>query len=165
MRDILLAVVSTRRYETAQPKAADTVGVSRIAVSWRFIEAIAAQLIELGERSLAALENLLRQLIGRRLDASLSYLLVIDGSPALRSAIDEMFGQRRPLSGRTVAHSLTRGSTWLILPIAFRIPHLSFLLRAALRRRQIPSPPTRIRGDLQARSISQTSAALNGPSQ
>ena len=39
-------------------------------------------------------KDLLRRLIERGLNASLSYLFVIDGSPALRSAIDEMFGQR-----------------------------------------------------------------------
>ncbi len=39
-------------------------------------------------------KDLLRSLIARGLDASLSYLFVIDGGKALRSAIDEMFGQR-----------------------------------------------------------------------
>ena len=39
-------------------------------------------------------KDLLRRLIERGLDASLSYLFVIDGSKALRSAIDEMFGAR-----------------------------------------------------------------------
>ena len=39
-------------------------------------------------------KDLLRRLIERGLDASLSYLFVIDGGKALRSAIDEMFGQR-----------------------------------------------------------------------
>jgi transposase-like protein len=139
VRDILVAGVSTRRYEKVLPKAAGTVGVSKSTVSRRFIEASAAQLAELNERSLAELvvlviyidgivvdghhilaavgvdeagdkhmlgltlgasenaqvvKDLLRQLIGRGLDAGLSYLFVIDGSPALRSAIDEMFGQR-----------------------------------------------------------------------
>jgi len=139
VRDIMVAGVSTRRYEQVLPKAAGTVGVSKSAVSRRFIEASAAQLAELNERSLARLavlviyidgvvvdghhiiaavgvdeagdkhmlglalgasenahvvKDLLRQMIGRGLDATLSYLFVIDGSPALRSAIDEMFGQR-----------------------------------------------------------------------
>jgi putative transposase len=60
---------------------------------------------ELGDKhllglSLGASENaqvvkdLLRALIERGLDARASYLFVIDGSKALRSAIDEMFGQR-----------------------------------------------------------------------
>jgi transposase-like protein len=39
-------------------------------------------------------KDLLRRLIERGLDASLSYLFVIDGGKALRSAIDEMFGDR-----------------------------------------------------------------------
>jgi len=139
VRDIMVAGVSARRYEQVLPKAAGTVGVSKSAVSRRFIEATAAQLAELNERSLADLavlviyidgivvdghhiiaaigvdeagdkhvlglalgasenaqvvKDLLRQMIARGLDATLSYLFVIDGSPALRSAIDEMFGQR-----------------------------------------------------------------------
>ena len=139
VRDIMVAGVSTRRYEKVLPNAAGTVGVSKSAVSRRFIEASAAQLAELNERSLAGLavlviyidgivvdghhilaavgvdgtgdkhmlglvlgasenaqvvKDLLRQMIARGLDASLSYLFVIDGSVALRSGIDEMFGQR-----------------------------------------------------------------------
>jgi transposase-like protein len=139
VRDIMVAGVSTRRYEKVLPKAAGTVGVSKSAVSRRFIEASAAQLAALNERSLAGLEvlviyidgivvdghhilaavgvdgtgdkhmlglvlgasenaqvvkDLLRQMIARGLDANLSYLFVIDGSAALRSGIDEMFGQR-----------------------------------------------------------------------
>lgn len=39
-------------------------------------------------------KDLLRGLIERGLDASLSYLFVIDGGAALRSAIDEMFRDR-----------------------------------------------------------------------
>jgi putative transposase len=39
-------------------------------------------------------KDLLRGLIERGLDASLSYLFVIDGGKALRSAIDEIFGER-----------------------------------------------------------------------
>jgi transposase-like protein len=39
-------------------------------------------------------KDLLRRLIERGLDPSLEYLFVIDGSPALRSAIEEMFGER-----------------------------------------------------------------------
>jgi putative transposase len=139
VRDILIAGVSTRRYAAVLPAAAGTVGVSKSAVSRRFIEASAAQLTALNERSLkdssvlviyidgivvaghhiiaavgvdeagdkhllgltlGASENaqvvkdLLRRLIERGLDASLSYLFVIDGGKALRSAIDEMFSQR-----------------------------------------------------------------------
>lgn len=139
VRDIMVAGVSTRRYEAVLPEAAGTVGVSKSTVSRRFIEATAEQLAELNERSLAdvkvlviyidgiaveghhiigalgvdevgdkqvlglapgASENaqvakdLLRRLIERGLDPSLEYLFVIDGSPALRSAIEEMFGER-----------------------------------------------------------------------
>lgn len=139
VRDILVAGVSTRRYAAVLPEAAGTVGVSKSTVSRRFIEASAAQLAALNERSLAGLDllviyidgivvsghhiiaavgvdgagdkhllglalgasenaqvvkDLLRALIARGLDASLSYLFVIDGGAELRSAIDEMFGQR-----------------------------------------------------------------------
>ena len=139
VRDILVAGVSTRRYAHVLPQAAGTVGVSKSAVSRRFIEASAAQLAALNERSLkdvtvlaiyidgivvhghhiiaavgvdeagdkhllglapGASENaqvvkdLLRGLIDRGLDDKLSYLFVIDGGKALRSAIDEMFGAR-----------------------------------------------------------------------
>lgn len=139
VRDILVAGVSTRRYAAVLPEAAGTVGVSKSTVSRRFIEASAAQLAALNERSLADLtvlviyidgivvsghhiiaavgvdeagdkhllglalgasenalvvKDLLRGMIERGLDAQLSYLFVIDGGAALRSAIDEMFGQR-----------------------------------------------------------------------
>jgi transposase-like protein len=139
VRDILVAGVSTRRYAAVLPAAAGTVGVSKSTVSRRFIEASAAQLAALNERSLAELavlviyidgivvsghhiiaavgvdeagdkhllglalgasenalvvKDLLRGMIERGLDAQLSYLFVIDGGAALRSAIDEMFGQR-----------------------------------------------------------------------
>ena len=135
----MVAGVSTRRYAQVLPEAAGTVGVSKSTVSRRFIQASAAQLATLNERSLADLavlviyidgvvvdghhiiaavgvdeagdkhmlglalgasenaqvvKDLLRRLIERGLDASVSYLFVIDGSTALRSAIDEMFGQR-----------------------------------------------------------------------
>lgn len=139
VRDILVTGVSTRRYAAVLPEAAGTVGVSKSTVSRRFIEASAAQLAALNERSLADLavlviyidgivvdghhiiaavgvdeagdkhllglslgasenaqvvKDLLRRLIERGLDASLSYLFVIDGGKALRSALDEMFGAR-----------------------------------------------------------------------
>src|ERR1700716_2354542 len=53
VRDIMVAGVWTRRYEEVLPKAAGTVGVSKSTVSRRFIEASAAQLAALNERSLA----------------------------------------------------------------------------------------------------------------
>ena len=139
VRDILVAGVSTRRYAQVLPEAAGTVGVSKSTVSRRFIEASAAQLAALNERSLGGLavlviyidgivvdghhiiaavgvdeagdkhllglalgasenaqvvKDLLRRLIDRGLDETVSYLFVIDGSKALRSAIVEMFGDR-----------------------------------------------------------------------
>jgi transposase-like protein len=139
VRDILVAGVSTRRYAEVLPQAAGTVGVSKSSVSRRFVEASAAQLAQLNERSLVQLpvlviyidgicvdghhviaavgvddagdkhllglslgatenaqvvKDLLRRLIERGLNADASYLFVIDGSKALRSAIDEMFGTR-----------------------------------------------------------------------
>ncbi|WP_157269095.1 IS256 family transposase [Azohydromonas aeria] len=139
VRDIMVAGVSTRRYAEVLPQAAGTVGVSKSSVSRRFVEASAAQLAQLNERSLAQLpvlviyidgicvdghhviaavgvddagdkhllglslgatenaqvvKDLLRRLIERGLKADVSYLFVIDGSKALRSAIDEMFGTR-----------------------------------------------------------------------
>ena len=139
VRDIMVAGVSTRRYAEVLPQAAGTVGVSKSSVSRRFVEASAAQLAQLNERSLAQLpvlviyidgicvdghhviaavgvddagdkhllglslgatenaqvvKDLLQRLIERGLNADASYLFVIDGSKALRSAIDEMFGTR-----------------------------------------------------------------------
>jgi putative transposase len=139
VRDIMVAGVSTRRYAGVLPAAAGTVGVSKSAVSRRFVEASAAQLAELNERrldklkvlviyidgivvdghhiiaavgvdeagdkhllglALGASENalvvkdLLGRLVDRGLDPTLSYLFVIDGGKALRSAIDELFGKR-----------------------------------------------------------------------
>ena len=64
MRDILVAGVSTRRYAAVLPEAAGTVGVSKSTVSRRFIEASAAQLAALNERSLAELDLLVIYLDG-----------------------------------------------------------------------------------------------------
>ena len=55
VRDILVAGVSTRHYAAVLPEAAGTVGVSKSTVSRRFVEASAAQLAALNERSLADL--------------------------------------------------------------------------------------------------------------
>jgi putative transposase len=158
VRDIMVAGVSTRRYAEVLPQAAGTVGVSKSSVSRRFVEASAAQLAQLNERSLAQLpvlviyidgicvdghhviaavgvddagdkhllgmslgatenaqvvKDLLRRLIERGLNAEASYLFVIDGSKALRSAIDEMFGTRAKVQ-RCRTHKLR--NVWERLP-------------------------------------------------
>ena len=158
VRDIMVAGVSTRRYAEVLPQAAGTVGVSKSSVSRRFVEASAAQLAQLNERSLAQLpvlviyidgicvdghhviaavgvddagdkhllglslgatenaqvvKDLLRGLIERGLNADASYLFVIDGSKALRSAIDEMFGTRAMVQ-RCRTHKLR--NVWERLP-------------------------------------------------
>ena len=139
VRDILVAACPRGATRRCCPKRRARWGCPRAAVSRRFIEASAAQLAALNERSLAELRVLViyidgivvdghhiiaavgvdeagdkhmlglawapartrrwsrtccARLIERGLDASLSYLFVIDGGKALRSAIDEMFGQR-----------------------------------------------------------------------
>jgi transposase-like protein len=58
VRDIMVAGVSTRRYESVLPEVAGTVGVSKSAVSRRFVEASAAQLAALNERSFKGVELL-----------------------------------------------------------------------------------------------------------
>ena len=52
MLEILLAGVSTRRYGDVIPEMADTVGVSKSAVSWDAIQASERVLAELMERRL-----------------------------------------------------------------------------------------------------------------
>lgn len=137
MLEILLAGVSTRRYGAVIPEMADTVGVSKSAVSRETIEASERVLKELMERRLdawdllvvyldgiqfgpyhvlaavgvdtigvkhvlgvreGASENtevtkaLLEDLVSRGLDPARRRLWVIDGSKALRKAIDQVFG-------------------------------------------------------------------------
>ncbi len=137
MLEILLAGVSTRRYAEVIPEMADTVGVSKSAVSRETIEASERVLSDLMERRLdawdllvvyldgiqfgayhvlaavgvdtdgvkhvlgvreGASENaevtkaLLEDLIARGLDPARRRLWVIDGSKALRKAIDQVFG-------------------------------------------------------------------------
>jgi transposase-like protein len=58
-------------------------------------------------------KDLLRGLIERGLNADASYLFVIDGSKALRSAIDEMFGTRAKVQ-RCRTHKLR--NVWERLP-------------------------------------------------
>jgi transposase-like protein len=142
MLEILLAGVSTRKYEGVIGEMADTVGVSKSAVSREFIEASERMLKGLMERRLdeldllivyldgiqfgshhvlaavgvdsdgdkhvlgvrqGASENavvctaLLEDLVERGLDPERRYLFVIDGSKALRSAIDQVFGTDSPV--------------------------------------------------------------------
>jgi transposase-like protein len=137
MLEIVLAGVSTRRYAEVIPEMADTVGVSKSAVSRETIEASERVLAELMERRLdgwdllivyldgiqfgdyhvlaavgvdtdgkkhvlgvreGASENaevtraLLADLVERGLDPTRRRLWVIDGSKALRKAIDQVFG-------------------------------------------------------------------------
>ena len=130
--------VSTRDYARVLPQPAETVGVSKSAVSREFIEASEAELQRLCERSYAGVEllaiyidgpvfgehhligavgvaaegrkhvlslvegasenaasatSLLESLVERGVDPARRYLFVIDGSKALRSAIDRVFGR------------------------------------------------------------------------
>lgn len=138
VRDIVVKGVSMRKYEAVLPEVAGTVGVSKSAVSRRFIEASAAQLAALNEQPLAdaallaiyidgiivdgthilaalgvddqgrkamlglsagssenaqGVKALLVGLRDRGLPVDQDYLFVIDGGKALRSAIDEVFGE------------------------------------------------------------------------
>jgi putative transposase len=142
MLEILMAGVSTRKYGRVIPEMADTVGVSKSAVSRETIEASERVLEKLMERRLdawdllvvyvdgiqfgahhvvaavgvdddgkkhvlgmrqGASENaevtraLLEDLVGRGLDPERRRLFVIDGSKALRKAIDQVFGVSHPV--------------------------------------------------------------------
>ncbi len=142
MLEIIIAGVSTRRYQKVLPEMAQTVGVSKSQVSRETIEAGERLLADLARRDFSALdllavwidgvqlgsyhvicaagaddhgkkhllglregatENavvakaLLEDLTSRGLDAKRRRLLVIDGSLALRSAIDQIFGVGTPV--------------------------------------------------------------------
>lgn len=142
MLEILMAGVSTRKYGDVIGEMADTVGVSKSAVSRQTIEASERVLEELMERRLdawdllviyvdgiqfgahhvlaavgvdsdgtkhvlgmreGASENtevtraLLEGLVERGLDTKRRRLFVIDGSKALRKAIDQVFGPEHPV--------------------------------------------------------------------
>lgn len=142
MLQILIAGVSTRRYEQVIPEMAETVGVSESQVSRETIEAGERVLKALAERDFSkhdvlavwidglqlgsyhvicavgvdvegrkhvlglregATENavvakaLLEDLVARGLDPKRRRLFVIDGSKALRKAIDEVFGDGTPV--------------------------------------------------------------------
>ena len=142
MLEILIAGVSTRRYEQVIPAMAETVGVSKSQVSRETIEAGERLLKDLAERDFSKLdilavwidglqlgsyhvicavgvdaegrehvlglregatENavvasaLLEDPVRRGLDAERRRLFVIDGSKALRKAIDQVFGDGTPV--------------------------------------------------------------------
>ncbi len=138
MLEIMMAGVSTRRYEGVLPEMAEQVGISKSAVSREFIEAGERLLKELAERDFSqtdilivyidgiqfgpyhvicavgvdedgqkhvlgfregATENaevataLLQDLVSRGVSPFRKRLFVIDGSKALRKAIDQVFGE------------------------------------------------------------------------
>jgi len=140
--EILMRGISTRNYQKIVPEMADTVGVSKSAVSREFIEQSEQTLKELCERRfddldilvvyidglrfgqvhvIAALgvdsegykhvlglregssenavvvKDLLTDIVGRGLNPQRRRLFVIDGSKALRRAIDEVFGPDNPV--------------------------------------------------------------------
>jgi transposase-like protein len=142
MLEILMAGVSTRKYTRVIGELADTVGVSKSAVSRETIEASERVLKGLMERRLdawdllvvyvdgiqfgahhvvaavgvdsdgrkhvlgmreGASENaevtraLLEELVERGMNPERRRLFVIDGSKALRKAIDQVFGQANPV--------------------------------------------------------------------
>lgn len=142
MLRVLIAGVSTRRYEQVIPEMAETVGVSKSRVSRETIEAGERLLKELAERDFSKLEilavwidgiqlgsyhvicavgvdaegykhvlglregatenaevakSLLADMVARGLDPKRRRLFVIDGSKALRKAIDEVFGDGTPV--------------------------------------------------------------------
>jgi transposase-like protein len=150
MLDILLHGVSTRNYKEVIPAMAETVGVSRSAVSRAAIEASDAEVEALLSRRFddlkllviyidglifgdytmigvvgvdtqgrkhvlrireGATENatvvtgLLEDIVARGVDPHRKMLFVIDGSKALRAAINTVFGSHQPVQ-RCRAHKL-----------------------------------------------------------
>ena len=142
MLEVLMAGVSTRKYGRVIGEMADTVGVSKSAVSRETVEASERVLKELMERRLdawdilviyldgiqmgshhvlaavgvdsdgkkhvlgvreGASENaevaraLLEDLVVRGVDTGRRRLFVLDGSKALRSALDQVFGRQHPV--------------------------------------------------------------------
>jgi transposase-like protein len=142
MLEIMMAGVSTRRYEQVLPEMAETVGISKSQVSREFIEAGERLLKTLAERDFSetdllviyvdglqfgpyhvicavgvdaqghkhvlgfregATENaevakaLLEDLVARGVSPFRRRLFVIDGSKALRKAIDQVFGEHNPV--------------------------------------------------------------------
>jgi transposase-like protein len=150
MLDIAMRGVSTRNYQEVISKMAETVGVSKSAVSRRLVEASEAEVEALlgrrfdelkllviyidglifGDYTMigavgvdsegnkhvlgireGATENstvvkeLLEDMVARGVDPKRKMLFVIDGSKALRAAINAVFGARQPVQ-RCRAHKL-----------------------------------------------------------
>ena len=150
MLDILMRGVSTRNYKEVIPTMAETVGVSKSAVSRRVVEASEAEVEALLSRRFddlkllviyidgllfgdytmigavgvdsegnkhvlgireGATENstvvkeLLEDIVARGVDPKRKRLFVIDGSKALRAAINAVFGAQQPVQ-RCRAHKL-----------------------------------------------------------
>ncbi len=140
--EILMCNVSTRNYKKVISEMADTVGVSKSAVSRQFMEESGQELERLAERrfedvqllilyidglvfgehhvigavgvdadgqkhvlgmpegaseNAATATSLWEDLVERGVDPEQPYLLVIDGSKALRSAINKVFGPNHPV--------------------------------------------------------------------
>ena len=158
MLEILLSGVSTRRYQRVIPQMAETVGVSRSAVSREAIAASEAALKKLAERRfddvdllviyidgmhfgeqcvLAAIgvdgqgrkhvlalkegatenaeaaKDLLAQLVAQGVDPKRRRIFVIDGSKALRTAINAVFGE----------HPIQRCRNHKLRNVLGRLPH------------------------------------------
>ncbi len=174
MLEILLSGVSTRNYAKVLPEMAESVGISRSAVSREFIAASEDELEALCQRRLDGLEilivyvdgirfgqhhvivalgvdpkgnkhllgvregatenaavvsELLADLVARGLDPRQHRLFVIDGSKALRAAIDAVFGQRS-LVQRCRPHKLRNVLDHLPQHLK---PQIASVMRAAFR--------------------------------
>jgi transposase-like protein len=142
MLEILMSGLSTRKYKDVLPAMAETVGVSKSAVSRQSIESTEQTLKELSQRrfddkdilivyldgirfgdihvivalgvdieghkhvlglregsseNATVVTDLLTDIVTRGLDAQRRRLFVIDGSKALRAAINEVFGDKNPI--------------------------------------------------------------------
>jgi putative transposase len=203
MLEILLQGVSTRHYAGILPQMAETVGVSKSAVSRQAMEASEEELRSLCERRLEGLKllilyvdglrfgeqqvvvtvgvdedgqkhvlglasgasesetvvkGLLEDLVARGLKTGLKYLFVIDGSKALRAAIDAVFGSHNPVQ-RCRNHKLENVSGYLskdlkgqvktMMRAAFRLPEKDGMARlekqAQWLEREYPSAAASLR--------------------
>ena len=142
MLEILMSGLSTRKYKDVLPAMAETVGVSKSAVSRQSIEASEQRLKDLSERrfddkdilivyldgirfgeihvivalgvdteghkhvlglregsseNATVVTDLLTDIVARGLDTQRRRLFIIDGSKALRAAINEVFGDKNPI--------------------------------------------------------------------